>query len=142
MIDTKLIAVHQWIVDESQKKPGWWAEHVMLAATCLDIVRRVLTWKSGWDAVTLLITLIVATVLVKAARHEVLLKSIGDSKWIRGFFLGLVALQLFFLFTTDQVGVNLLDVGAAIFMLSYYCFAGCDAPRPRKRKEKLVLKLA
>ena len=77
--------------------------------------------------------------LVAAARNEVLLKSIGQTKWIRGFFLALVVLNLFTLFTAvKDIGIEVLELLTATFMLSYYCFAACENPRPKKRKEKLV----
>ena len=138
MIDTKLIAAHQWVVDETQKKPGWWAEQAIMAATTLEIVRRVVTWESGWDAVLLLLCLVVCAMLVHASRNPILLKSIGTSTWVRPFFLILVVLQLFTLPAGESIAVELIELISSIGMLSYYCFAACDDPRPRKRKEKLV----
>lgn len=142
MIDTKLIKAHQWVVDVTEKKPGWWAENSIMAATAFDLVRNVLTWDSGWDAVILLLCLVCCTGLVYAARNEVLLKAAGDSKWIRGFFVGVVAFQVFTLFVNNHIAIDILDVLSATLMLSYYCFAACQGPRPRKRKEKLVLQPA
>lgn len=141
MIEDKLIAIHQWIIDETQKKPGWWAEQVIMAATLFEIVRKLLTWKSGWDAVMLLICLVTSTFLVMSARNEAELK-IFNLKWARGLFLSILVFQIYMLFTTSQVAINILDVLSATFMLSFYCFAACDAPRPKKRKEKLVLRMA
>jgi hypothetical protein len=139
MIDTKLIAAHQWVIDETQKKPGWWAEQVIMAGTAMEIVRKVVTWDSGWDAVLLFLVLVVAALLVSAARQPILLKSIGTSTWIRPFFLGLTALHLFTLFAEPgKLALNMLELVAALCMLSYYCFAACDDPKPPKRKEKLV----
>lgn len=138
MIDTKLIAAHQWIVDETERKPGWWAEQAIMASITLDIVLRVATWSSGWDAVLLLLSLIIGAVLVHAARNEAFLKSLGESRGIRAFFLGLIAFQLFILFTEEKVVYNLMRVVSSIGMVSFYYFAACDAPRPKKRKEKLV----
>lgn len=138
MIDTKLIAAHQWVVDESQKKPGWWAEQAVMGATAMELVHSVLTWDSGWDAIVVLLVLIVAPLLVHAARTPHILKSLGQSTWVRGLFLGLVALDAFTLFATDQIGINVIDLLGTVLMLSYYCFAACDDPKPPKRKEKLV----
>ncbi len=139
MIDTKLIAAHQWVIDETQRKPGWWAEQVIMAGTAMEIVRKVVTWEGGWDAALLLLVLIVCALLVGAARQPPLLKSIGQSMWIRGFFIGLSALHIFTLFTEPgKVALNVLELVSSLCMLSYYSFAACDDPKPPKRKEKLV----
>jgi hypothetical protein len=138
MIDDKIIAVYQHIVDESEKKPGWWSEQSIMAATTLDIVIRVLNWSSGWDAVMLLICMVVAAMLVKVARNEVFLKSISSNFSIRAFFLGLIAFQAFVMFTSDTMLYELMRMITSIFFVSYYYFACCENPRPKKRKEKLV----
>jgi hypothetical protein len=138
MIDTKLIEAYQWIVDESQKKPGWWAEHAIMAAVTIDIVRRVITWKGGWDAVILLLVMVMAVLLVHAARNPPFLRQLGSSTAIRSLFLVIVILRVCILFGSDQISIHLMDLVGSTAMLSYYCFAACDDPRPKKRQEKLV----
>lgn len=142
IIDTKIIDAHQWIVDQTQKKPGVCAEQAIMAATAVDIVHRVITWKSGWDAVMLLIVLIIAAALVHATKNPVFFKSLGESMYIRIFFLGFVAFHVSLLILEDNVAINLLKMFSTIFMGSFYYFAACDEPKPPKRKEKLVHNLA
>lgn len=142
MIDTKLIAAHQWVIDETQKKPTWWAEQVIMGATSLDIVHKVLTWNSGWDAVMLLLILVITAMLVHATKNPVFFKSIGESKRIRMFFLSFVVYHCATLFLEKDLAMNLLQTISTMFMGSYYYFAACEDPKPPKRKEKLVPTLA
>jgi len=138
MLDDKLIAAHQWVVDVSEKKPGWWAEQTAWVYTVATIVARVLVWKGGWDAVMLFVGLIVGSGMVMGSRNEAVLKSLSQTSWIRMFFAS---------FTIFSGTIWLLDFKSQSFlyfvsscmMLSYYCFAACQPPRPRKRKEKPVL---
>ncbi|WP_407305818.1 hypothetical protein [Acinetobacter sp.] len=139
MIDRKLIDAYQWVVDASQKKPGWWAEQVMIGTTVIDIMLRVTGWNSGWDAVLLLMTLMFGTILIALARNEAMLETLGSSTtWIRPFFLGVNAFQLTHLIMAPTSRAALQLVSGLLFM-SFYYFAACENPRPKKRKEKLVL---
>lgn len=142
MIENKLIAIHQWIIDATQKKPGWWAEQTIMGATAIDMVKLALTWDGVWSAVSLIMILLCATGGVLVARNESSLKLVGASFIVRRFFIALVVYQVYLLFTSKQVSINILEVLSVLLVLSYYCFAACEAPRPKKRKEKLVLRVA
>ena len=142
MIDDKLIDAHQWVIDETQKKPGWWAEQAIMAATALDLVRQVLKWEGGWDAVVVLILLVVSALLVHACKNPAFLKTFGEAKYIRCFFMGMIAYRIYMMFTQPETGIYLLECFSSIFMLSFYYFAACNDPKPPKRKEKLVPKFA
>jgi hypothetical protein len=52
--------------------------------------------------------------------------------------MALLAFRAVMLFLDERTGIALLDLISTATMLSYYCFAACDDPRPPKRKEKLV----
>lgn len=137
-MDKKLISLHQWIVDETERKPGWWGEQVLLPSTIVAIITRVIRWNSGFDAVFLLLTLFVGAFGIMAARNEALFKQFGEAVWVRGVFLGLIAINVFALFVQFS-GLNVLDIISCTLFASFYYFAACENPRPKKRKEKLVL---
>lgn len=139
MIDEKLIAAYQWIVDTSQIKPRWWAEQSIMALTAIDIVRRVVTWKSGWDAVWLFIALTSSAILIMWTRNEVQFKSLGEWKFLRVLMLSFSIFHFVEVWIADDTAMSILLWLSSTGMTSYYYFAACTEPKPRRRKEKLVL---
>ena len=140
MIDSKLIAMHQWIVDETEKKPTWWAEQVIWPAFTIDMVVRVLTWKSSWiDMLIMFFLLTFGALLITAARNESMLKQLGQSVAIRMMLLALLAFHIGTLFVAMR-GVSMLYVVSGALTVSYYYFAACEAPRPKKRKQLVLQK--
>lgn len=141
MIDRKLIELHQWIVDSTEKKPRVWAEQMGYGYTVTSIVHEVLKWESGWDAVLLLLALVVGAGMVIVSKNEVALKGMGQSTWIRPFLLAMNFVSIVTLIMGTKYS-SVLGSLSGVLMLSYYYFAVCENPRPKKRKEKLVLKTA
>ena len=141
MLDSKLLAAHQWIVDTSEKKPGWWAEQVIIPNTVVNIVSRVLRWEpDGWSSAMLVLTILVGALLVVAARNEAMLKTLGTGVWFRVFLVG-ITLYSIVLMILKPSGIHGLDIVATALATMYYYFAACENPRPKKRKEKkLVLR--
>lgn len=141
MFDAKIVSMYQWIVDTTEKKPGWWAEHVIIGSTMLNIVTRVLKWENNWDMLMLLISLTVGALLVFTARNEAQLKHISSTGWIRPFLLGCSAMGLSILIM-KPTPIHGLDLISTVLFASYYYFGACENPRPKKRKESFVRKFA
>ena len=142
MFDQKIIDLYQWIVDTTQKKPGWLGEQVMTFATVINIVSRLLKWDSNWDALFLLMDLTCAVFLISASRSEASFKMFSGAFFIRGFMLGAFTMEIFSLIIKPSP-LHALDVAGTIFFGSYYYFSACQNPRPKKRKQKVsVLKTA
>lgn len=135
-LDEKIIQAYQWIVDTTEKKPQWLAKQVAMLYLIPEAMARIVNWQSGWDAVWLLVTMMVAGSMIYATHVEPLFRSFGNSFWARPVLLGLIVGQII-VCTMAPTGRSFLFIIGGIGMLSYYGFAGCEAPRP-KRKEKLV----
>lgn len=138
MLDEKIIQLYQWIVDTTEKKPQWLAKQVAMVYLIPEAMARIVGWESGWDAVWLLVTMVVAGSMVYATYDESLFKVFGDSPWARPVLLCVIISQLA-TFAMVSSGRSFLFIIGGIGMLSYYGFAACEGPRPKKRKEKLVL---
>lgn len=142
MLDNKIISMYQWIVDTTERKPNYLAEQVMWPSVVVDLVIRALTWKGRFmDGFILLLILSVGALLISAARNEAWFKRLGDGAWIRMLFLGLVMGHVITLAIMPS-GIGFLHIISTTLVGSYYYFAACEAPRPKKRKEKLVLRTA
>lgn len=138
MIDEKLIAAYQWIIDTSQIKSRWWAEQSVMALTAIDIVRRVVTWKSGWDAVWLLIGLMSSAILIMLTRNEAQFKSLGEWTGLRLLMVCFSIYHLIDVLRGDNMAMSILLCLSSMGMTSFYYFAACTDPKPRRKKEKLV----
>lgn len=137
MIDKKLLAAHQWVVDASERKPGWWAENVAYPITGLHVAPILLRLDSGWDGVAVLLLLALGACLISAARSESFLATLGADQSIRVIVLLLIAWDAFRLFV-EPSGDRFARLIAGVIMMSYYYFAACKPPRPKNRKQRLV----
>jgi hypothetical protein len=138
MIDQKIIATYQFVVDETERSPGWWAEQTAWAFIAADVVATALTWKGGWDILWVALTLIFGTSMIICSRDPVQLALIGaNGKFQR---LGLVALVV--IFATLLVFVPSINIASDLlstflFSSTQY-FAACQPPRPRKRRQTVA----
>jgi hypothetical protein len=138
MIDQKVMDAHQWVVDETERKPAWWAEQTAWAYAAIGLVSDALTWDGGWDVLFLALNLVVAAACILVARAPTCLSSVGASAgFSRAILWGLVALRLFGMaFAPDPaIAARLLH---AMLGLSFLYFAGCKPPRPRAPRRQVA----
>lgn len=135
MIDRKIIAMHQWIVDESERKPAWWVEQLAWAFIAAQIAASAFTWKGGWDVLWLAISLIFGTVTIIIARSPALLStSKMNSPSSRQLMLAISIYLIVGLLVNPDAGrfAHLLGM---LLMTSWHYFAACEPPRPKKRRQ-------
>lgn len=141
IIDDKLIGAHQWIVDTTEKKPTWCAEQSAYLNALVTIASSVITWEDGWDLALLCLMMIIAALLVFSTKNEAVFKRFSEAHWVRGLFIAFTVINTFSLVQAPS-GLGFLHLIGTVTMGMYYYFACCEAPRPKKRKEKVVLKAA
>lgn len=137
-IDAKVVQVYQQIVDLTEKRPQWLARQVAIFYMIPEAMTHVIFRESIWDAVWLLFILTIAGLLVYATYDEYAFRVFGESRWARVALLSLTVGQSVVFIVTPS-GRGFLTLVGGIGMLSYYGFAGCEGPRPRTRKEKLIV---
>jgi hypothetical protein len=87
------------------------------------------------------LTLTIGVALVWTPRNEAQLKQISSRTWVRPFLLGCVTAGVAFLFI-KPTPIRVLDLIGVVLFTSYYYFGACENPRPKKRKESFVRKMA
>lgn len=137
-LDEKIIQAYQWIVDTTEKKPMQLAEPATLIYFFGECMARILNWESGADTMFIGLAIILTSGMLYATRVESYFKMLGDSLWIRPMFFGLVIANAAVVLV-HPTGRGFLFLISGLGMFSFYGFAGCEGPRPKKRKEKLVL---
>lgn len=138
MIDEKVIAMHQWIVDESERQPAWWAEQAAWAFGAVGLVTDALTWTSGWHFVAAALNLSAATLCIFASRTPVFFERISvNGGPARAIFWAIFAMRLGFLIVEPDASRTARVLHEACG-LSFLYFASCKPPRPRKRRQVVV----
>lgn len=129
--DSRLIAVHQWFVDLTQREPGWLGKQCAIALGVLVIVRDSVF--NGFDWLT-------AVGLGSAA---LLWFFAGGRSWTRGVpglfracFVSMLVLRLVAFAALLFLGAPIHSVGIIglltdALLISYAYFASCRPPRPR-----------
>jgi hypothetical protein len=137
MIDEKLIAAHQLVVDESERQPAWWAEHTAWAFLATHLTASLLLWKGGWDILSAVFGLVLGTTVIYATRSPVLLAMLGS----KGKFLRLTLLALIVYYVVKLIMDPSISLASSILsmllLLSSDYFAACQPPRPRKRSRSV-----
>lgn len=141
MINSSVQKAHQWIVDESQKKPGWWAGQVAFAYAVLGIIGTLLSWGGGTDIFLMAMFFFVAPMLIWAANQEIGLKMLASSRNSKTVLVVCSLYQLGVFVSKSSPDRFLMFVSTSL-LVSYFYFAACDNPKPKKRKEKMVLQAA
>lgn len=138
MIDQKIIDAHQWIVDESERKPAWWVEQTAWAYIAADLTAVALAWDSGWDILVAAIGLALGAVLILTSRSDALMAS-AAAQWV-SLRVMLVALTVYYtvrLVIAPEVG-RAAHLLALVVLTSCHYFAACQPPRPRKRRQSVA----
>lgn len=135
MIDQKIINAHQWVVDESERQPAWWAEQTAWAFIAADITAAALSWENTRDIVVVVLCLIVGTAMIVTARNAALLASLSERMMPhRMTFLALLGYQVYQI-VNELTVTRAAHLLASVLLLSSYYFAACKPPRPRKRRQ-------
>lgn len=140
MIDQKMIAAHQWIVDESERQPGWWVEQTAWAYIATDITATALKLDSVWDIVAVACTLALGRLMILLSRSPALMASIGASDLSLGVRFTLFALDVYYivrLFMEPNIE-RAAFVLSSVLLLSCNYFVACKPPRPRKRRQTVA----
>lgn len=138
MIDQKIIAAHQWIVDESERKPAWWVEQLAWAFIAAEVAASAFTWEGGWDILWLAISLGFGTVTIYIARSPALLStSRMNSPSSRKLMLAITTYLGVSLLLTPDAG-RLAHFLGMFLMTSWHYFAACEPPRPKKRRQAVA----
>lgn len=142
MIDKKLIDLHQWIVDTSQKKPAWWAENLAWAYVAFGIIGYFLVKGSESNIFTAHIfwagiLLIAGGALVFISRVPAFFSMLGTKKFIRVLFACDAVLRLLSLMHKPE-NWRAAYLISSVLLLSYFYFTACQAPRPRHRRQAVA----
>lgn len=135
MIDRRFVTFYQWVVDISERRPAWWIEQTACAYVAADIIAAVLTKTDASEMISIALTLFVGAVMIMASRIPPLLAvfaTIGVP--FRLFFLATTAFNTVILCLRPSAG-NAADMLGSAMLMSYYYFAACRPPRPRKRRQ-------
>lgn len=136
MVDEKVIEAHQWVVDESERKPAWWVEQTAWAFIAADLVGIALLWHSGWDVFLVAISLVVGTAMILGSRNPALLSaSAARAKPFRLFFIAMAAYKLACLVVGPNIGLA-AHLLANLLLMSCQYFCACKPPRPRKPRTR------
>lgn len=134
-MDEKLISVHQWIVDETERKPAWWVEHTAWAYIAISIVSVALRWRSGWDVVIIAAVLAMGSRCILYAQNPAKLYADAlRSMPLRVFLVFLTAYSVADL-AIQRDTVSTTNLLSNLLLTSSYYFAACHPPRPRKRRQ-------
>lgn len=134
MIDQKVLAGFQWLVDESERQPSWWAEHAAWAGMAFGLVAYILA--SGNDVKLYWIgaLFIVGALNIYACRVPSLLSAVGSGWYARVLLGALLAIRIFsFVVAPENWRAAYIANDALLLALLY--FAACQPPRPRKRRQ-------
>ena len=132
-IDLWLIErVFQPCVDFFQRRPDWWLRQlagVLLLLSLISAVPADGAPFTGWDALALLLDLLVVTFIYGCGRSPTRTAWVGRAgAGLRMFMLVLLALP----------HRTALGFAASLVLLACYYFAACRPPKPREPKAKMA----
>jgi hypothetical protein len=134
MIDQKVMAAHQWVIDKSQRTPAWWDEHLAWAFGIFNAIAYILANSGNIQPFWLGIIVFASAGMFWISREPFLLSFVGSKDLIRWFF------WVDFLTRTIQCAKDPTNWRAAyllsaIVILLFLYFAACKPPHPRKHRE-------
>lgn len=129
-IDEKLIAAHQWVVDETQKQPAWLARQ----AAILIFICGGIRYYSAQDWLGLVATVLLAGLYFVVSFSPAHFNSAGAAVGIRivlmCMWVGQIAIQV----AADKFSALMLISNLSIVFWNY--LAACKPPRPRQPKHQ------
>lgn len=134
-----LYKLYQRFVDKVQKKPHWLAEQCGWGQTVCAILRPFLvaTPITGMEWFTLGMGLLCGAVLILVARVPAILAGSTGPGWrLLWVWMLSVSIMGLFLRTSAERPELAVRIVSDIFITSFYYFAACRPPKPRKKTEK------
>jgi hypothetical protein len=142
-LDHRVLRLHQWLVDWSQRKPTWWIENCdygygILALMCLFFGK--VTWSTYLLAFLVLVN---AGFFLLVCKVELLRKSVAELYYIRLFFLAFLitcfAIRISGLFMGRPVMVDdLAGLISDVCFIGMYYFSACEDPKPKEPRRAPV----
>lgn len=138
MIDQKITAAHQWIVNVSERQPKWWAEHAAWVHVAIGLATSAATLDGGLSVVLAALNLAGATMWIWMARVPFLLAGVGSSGMLRLIVWTVVVIRMAILTQTTEL-LRVAQMVEDLAGLSFLYFAACRPPPPRNRRRQAVV---
>jgi hypothetical protein len=137
MTDQKVKAGFQWLVDESERQPAWWAEQVAWASVPFGVIACVLVQPDNGDWIGVAIIFLAGALAIIATRVKALFSMLGSAGFGRALiWVGL--LVRLSLFVANPAGWKVAFIINESLLLSFLYFAACKPPRPRRRRQAVA----
>lgn len=137
MIDQKVLAGFQWLVDESERQPAWWAEHTAWAGTAFGIVAYILAWNGEIELFWLGILFMAGGLMVYLCRVPLFFSMFGSRGYVRAIFWVSLATRVA-AFIAGPANWRAAYIANDALLLAFAYFAACQPPRPRRRRQAVA----